>query len=256
MKHKKRYIEDAPFCWQSKTALREIRDHIGESDLQISVSIAIAIYTILTEIASNCQNESFTEKQSKIACLSGVSTRYVKMVLRELKKMGIIHIEERKSENNLNLSSKYTLLQRGEQTSSQRGELLGDIVSPHIEESNRKINKNKYIEDRFKLFWDVYPRKVGKAKTSQVFCKINPKDTLLEKIIDSVKQQKRSDQWQNEKYIPHPVTWLNQERWNDVLTSPNLYTHAEASKLCVEHGLTISKDFTRVEKNKYTRNHD
>ena len=32
--------------------------------------------------------------------------------------------------------------------------------------------------------------------------------------------QKKSDQWQNQQYIPNPETYLNQERWNDEVVLP------------------------------------
>ena len=39
-------------------------------------------------------------------------------------------------------------------------------------------------------------------------------------IISAVKQQKKSTEWakNNGQFIPHPTTWLNQERWGDELT--------------------------------------
>ena len=39
-------------------------------------------------------------------------------------------------------------------------------------------------------------------------------------LIDAVNSQKNSEQWRkdNGQYIPNPATWLNQGRWDDVLT--------------------------------------
>lgn len=41
----------------------------------------------------------------------------------------------------------------------------------------------------------------------------------LETLVTAVERQKCSDQWtrDNGQYIPHPTTWLNQGRWDDVL---------------------------------------
>ena len=41
----------------------------------------------------------------------------------------------------------------------------------------------------------------------------------LETLVTAVERQKCSDQWtqNNGQFIPHPATWLNQGRWDDVL---------------------------------------
>lgn len=70
----------------------------------------------------------------------------------------------------------------------------------------------------FELFWTAYPRKTNKGFARTVFAKIKPDDTLLKKMISSIEQQKRSDQWKDPKYIPHPSSWLNGERWEDETT--------------------------------------
>jgi len=72
----------------------------------------------------------------------------------------------------------------------------------------------------FELFWKAYPKKVGKgaAKTAYKKAKGKPRIEELVKIVES---QCASDQWQKDKgqFIPNPATWLNQERWEDDITS-------------------------------------
>lgn len=36
-------------------------------------------------------------------------------------------------------------------------------------------------------------------------------------MLTALEQHKRSEQWQTPKLIPLMTTWLNQERWNQVL---------------------------------------
>lgn len=69
----------------------------------------------------------------------------------------------------------------------------------------------------FDQFWKIYPRKTGKGAARRAWEKIKPTSELYEKILQAVEQQKKSMDWQREngKYIPHPTTWLNQERWDD-----------------------------------------
>lgn len=68
-------------------------------------------------------------------------------------------------------------------------------------------------------FWPRYPRKEAKPKALEAFAKALPKaaDGCRE-ILEGLERAKRSEQWLRDggQYIPHPATWLNQERWKDV----------------------------------------
>ena len=67
-------------------------------------------------------------------------------------------------------------------------------------------------DGEFASFWDAYPRKTAKQAAEKAFAKVNvPLDVLLK----AIERQKRTEQWQDVKYIPHPSTWLNQGRWED-----------------------------------------
>ena len=47
------------------------------------------------------------------------------------------------------------------------------------------------------------------------------KKTDLKTILNAVKAQRESPQWTRDggQFIPHPATWLNQERWEDEVQS-------------------------------------
>ena len=72
-----------------------------------------------------------------------------------------------------------------------------------------------YTED-FELFWNVYPKKIGKKEAYKAFQKAKKPVQLL---INAVKAQMDSEQWtkDNGRYIPNPATWLNQGRWDDAV---------------------------------------
>lgn len=79
-------------------------------------------------------------------------------------------------------------------------------------------NKNTMANpDGFDAFWSAYPRKVSKPQAIRAFAKIKPDDQLLEAILAALTNQKRSDQWTRDggAFIPHPATWLNNQRWTD-----------------------------------------
>ena len=84
---------------------------------------------------------------------------------------------------------------------------------------DKEEDKDKEDKNNFEKFWTEYPRKISKKKAEQVFLKISPDNELFKKIMSTLETAKRLPQWtkDNGQFIPHPTTWLNQERWNDEL---------------------------------------
>jgi len=66
----------------------------------------------------------------------------------------------------------------------------------------------------FDLFWQAYPRKVGKSAAEKTWNKLLPN---IDDCLKAIAWQKETPQWfkNNGQFIPHPATWLNQERWAD-----------------------------------------
>lgn len=75
--------------------------------------------------------------------------------------------------------------------------------------------------DAFERFWSAYPRKTNKKKAKDAFIKKCTDEIMFQKMLSALVDQKGSEQWQNPKFIPHASTWLNGERWNDVLNVHN-----------------------------------
>ena len=70
----------------------------------------------------------------------------------------------------------------------------------------------------FEIFWQAYPKKVGKGAAEKVWKKMRPD---LQTIITAVASQKKSGAWtkDNGQFIPNPATWINQKRWLDEVGS-------------------------------------
>jgi len=109
-----------------------------------------------------------------------------------------------------------------------------NVLSKDNELNNRDINiscaKEEKNESIFESFWKVYPRKIGKEKCKNWFKSHKPKEDLVKQMIEAVEQQKKSKQWSDPQYIPHPYTWLNQGRWEDELTPTKDSTFQSAPK--------------------------
>lgn len=72
----------------------------------------------------------------------------------------------------------------------------------------------------FDIFWEAYPRKVGKLNAVNAWNKAVSAGVMpsIDALVDAVRAQCASQQWQKEggQFIPHPATWLNNQRWTDV----------------------------------------
>ena len=80
----------------------------------------------------------------------------------------------------------------------------------------KDVNKHQDV-DSFTRFWGLYPKRVGKGEARRAWRKLKVDDPLMAKIEKAIEAQKTSEQWAREggQFIPHPATWLNQERWED-----------------------------------------
>jgi len=96
--------------------------------------------------------------------------------------------------------------------------------SSYVEEEKERIPHNNSSDgnitpSQFESFWKAYPRKIdkGKAKTRwEKICNKPAKERPTWKQIRlAIHEQKKTERWQDPKYIPHPTTWLNQQRWLD-----------------------------------------
>ena len=83
---------------------------------------------------------------------------------------------------------------------------------PRVREEKSKSRVE--VDNGFDLFWNTYPRKVGKGKAEEAWVKQNPN---VEDVIKTLTWQKESKQWfkDNGTYIPNPTTYINQKRWLD-----------------------------------------
>ncbi len=80
---------------------------------------------------------------------------------------------------------------------------------------NNKVEILKQKEKWFEEFWNSYPRKDNRKKAEEKFNKICSNQKTFEKIMNSLEFQKQNVFSKEKKYIPHAITWLNQERYND-----------------------------------------
>lgn len=85
---------------------------------------------------------------------------------------------------------------------------------PTTTKAVRKSSAEKRQEEVwFEQFWAEYPRKVAKPTARLKFIAKCKDEETFNRIMFGLKLHKKS--WNDPQFIPHPATWLNQERWND-----------------------------------------
>jgi len=79
-------------------------------------------------------------------------------------------------------------------------------------------NKNIIYTSKFEEFWRLYPRKVGKGHALKAWVKVIPDLETFTQVMAALETQRDSNYFpEDPKYIPHPATWLNGQRWLDEL---------------------------------------
>ena len=111
-----------------------------------------------------------------------------------------------------------------------------EIVTPPLMKSSYKPEKNRNIEPEeespiipfsdFDQFWELYPLKLAKQKAEKSFNKAIKGGVTAKVIIDGVLAfvEFENRKGTQRKYLPHPTTWLNGERWNDDYTTDHAST--------------------------------
>jgi uncharacterized protein YdaU (DUF1376 family) len=76
---------------------------------------------------------------------------------------------------------------------------------------------------RFDEFWSLYPKKTAKEAAKKAWVKIN--DEQKTKALLTL--PRHINTWSDPQFIPHPATWINQHRFDDVLTTQVAVTAAQ-----------------------------
>jgi|TARA_R110000744_G_scaffold134535_2_gene243604 DNA replication protein DnaD len=155
------------------------------------------------------ENNSSYPSEKHLAKLVGVSDRSIRRCTSLLSELGLLKIEQRLGTSNL-----YTLL-LGVDTNV----LPVRTPTSYNTKEDTKVNKDKGVDkydQDFEDFWKSYPRRINKHLTHQKYIvaikNITPKKLTVCAIrfANETKNNKTE-----EKFIPHPSTWLNQRRFLD-----------------------------------------
>ena len=157
---------------------------------------------------------------SHIAKIIGLKdTKGIQKTIKQFEELGYLKIEHRKTLNGGYTSNRYHLsLPIGVETPrGQENTRVGVVQPSNTKEETKTITKSS-VDVLFEEFWKEYPRRIGKFQAKKSFIKFNEKE--YPKIIYATKVFAKENESTEEKFIPHPTTYLNQQRYLDFLNKP------------------------------------
>ena len=163
---------------------------------------------------------------SKMCHDTELSRSTVIRCIQYLEHTGLIKKQKAQRENGSDTSNRYFLgfetgvSPRHPPSVTETLPLVSDR-HPHnqvnITSNNNPSLDQDMMERSFDLFWNYYPRRVGKGNARKAFFRAWTKLGSGEKIISAVFAYAESVKTKENRFIPHPSTWLNHERWDDEL---------------------------------------
>jgi len=180
-------------------------------------------------LLANYADQQFTCFPSikRLAMMAECCESTVRRSLKDLEKRGLIEIKPRYEpygERCRQTSNIYTL--RGFQnethppvklTPAPLSKSTGDITN----HNNQSIYTIAFDE-----FWSVYPRRPNSSK-KDAFSKYKKAITKIseQELLKLTKQFAKTMVNKDPQYIPHASTWLNQERFADLMDEPKVKTN-------------------------------
>lgn len=112
--------------------------------------------------------------------------------------------------------------QRKRIAKAKRAHSEGNAPSPSPIPSPIPIDTPLPPDGGFAWFYEKYPKKVAPDKAFKAFEKVSPDARLLQRMLDAIEAQMRTEPWQKEagRFIPHPATWLNGGHWKNAVPPP------------------------------------
>jgi hypothetical protein len=131
--------------------------------------------------------------------------------------VGVMPTKQHQEQHQLNNTTEHTPPTPRKSLDRVTPEVL-PAVAPH-----GAVQRDLSVSDdeRFRIFWRDYPRKIARAEAAKSFARSVKRDGA-DVIAAGLAAWTRS--WQadgtEERYIPHPTTWLNQSRYLDTPPAP------------------------------------
>lgn len=195
---------------------------------------------VLLVIADHADDEGTNSWPSvaTIARKASISPRQAQRLIKSLTEAGLLSVEEQagghREMRDDRRPNRYTVILDGATSVTSRTVERGDMkqsrgdtgdangatpmtpkpsLEPSLIEPPINIHHHRAVAEHFQIFWETYPRKVGKAAAERAFRKavavVDPV-VIIEGAVRYASDPNREDQ-----FTAHPTTWLNAGRWDD-----------------------------------------
>ena len=190
---------------------------------------------VLVKLADNAsdQGECWPSYQH-IADQCEIDRSTVRKHIKQLAEQGLLRIENREGPKGNSSNLYYLTLGGVGQNSTPVGpestgvgpQPSGDVgpESTRTSHSSEPVNEPKPMVtpdllEGFEQFWKLYPKKKGRKDAAKAWAKLKPNEELHQTLITALGSHCISEDWTKDggRYIPNAATWLNGERWHDVL---------------------------------------
>jgi DNA-binding transcriptional ArsR family regulator len=202
---------------------------------------------VLVKLADNAsdQGECWPSYQH-IADQCEIDRSTVRKHIKQLAEQGLLRIENREGPKGNSSNLYYLTLGGVGQNSTPIGpestgvgpQPTGGVgpESTRTSHPSEPVNEPKPmitpdLLEGFEQFWKLYPKKKGRKDAAKAWAKLKPNVELHQTLITALGSHCVSEDWTKDggRYIPNAATWLNGERWHDVLkpagTNPSSAFH-------------------------------
>ena len=178
---------------------------------------------LFAEITALCNKEGYCWASNQyFADLYEVDKTTVSGWIGQLKTRGYITVQLEYKEGSKQILNRYMKI-NGEgideitKTSFQKDVDPIDQKTKVNTKTNTKTNITVNSVGDFDSFWRFYPRKAGKEAARKAWAKLRPDQHIMQMIADNVKERVEKGEWRkdNQSFILHASTYLNQKRWED-----------------------------------------
>ncbi len=208
--------------------------------------LAPAMKVILLALADYADGDGFAYPgQQSLSEKTSIPERSLRRHLAKLEELGLITRERRKRDDGLRTSDGYWLQMSpakmaanvtGQNEGGYRPTVAGTYRNEPPVEPPVVITRARSGTDvvpsaaAWTRFWDEYPRKVGKPQALKAWGAALARGHTPEKILLGLRAHQEAFAATDPQFIPHPSTFLNQDRFNDQPTLPRQFPDRRAGR--------------------------
>ena len=194
---------------------------------------------LFAEITALCNKEGYCWASNQyFADLYEVDKTTVSGWIGQLKTRGYLTVQLEYKEGSKQILNRYMKI---------NGEGIDEIINTPLQKDVDPIDQKTKVNTKtntktnitvnsigdFDSFWRFYPRKAGKEAARKAWLKLRPDMHIMQMILDNVKERVEKGEWRkdNQSFILHASTYLNQKRWEDEVLDQQTQTRTNPESI-------------------------